>query len=107
MNKKFHIAINSTDLNASISDYTLRLGCEPCVIVQNDYALWRTEFLNFSVRCSGDSSNLRHLGWEDATALKFSKDIDCNGITWEKFTASQQQEEIESIWSGKIVIYED
>jgi hypothetical protein len=107
MNRKFHIAINTTDLDASISDYSLRLGSKPCIIVQNDYALWRTEFLNFSIRCSDDSGNLRHLGWEDETSLEFSTDIDCNGITWEKFTALQQQKEIESIWSGEAVRYED
>jgi hypothetical protein len=107
MDRKFHISISTTDLDASISDYSLRLGCKPCVIVQNEYALWRTEFLNFSIRCSDDSGNLRHLGWEDETALEFSKDVDCNGITWEKFTATQQQQEIESIWSEKAIKYED
>jgi hypothetical protein len=105
--KKFHIAINTVDLDASISDYTLRLECSPCVIVQNEYALWRTESLNFSIRCSDDNGNFRHLGWEDETALEFSKDIDCNGITWEKFTASQQQEEIELIWADKATKYGD
>jgi hypothetical protein len=94
-------------VSSTISDYSVRLGCKPCIIVQNEYALWRTEFLNFSIRCSDDSGNLRHLGWEDETAIEFSKDVDCNGITWEKFTATQQQQEIESIWSGEAIRYED
>jgi hypothetical protein len=107
MGRKFHIAINTTNLDASISDYTLRLECRPCVIVPNEYALWRTEFLNFSIRCSNDGGNFRHLGWEDSTALEFSKDLDCNGISWEKFTAHQQQQEIELIWADKAIKYED
>ncbi|AKG20145.1 hypothetical protein [Calothrix sp. 336/3] len=103
MSKKFHIAISVTDLEAAIADYSQRLGHQPCIIVPNEYALWRTETLNFSIRFSYDTEKLRHLGWEDDTASTFSEDIDVNGIAWERFTAAQQQQEVEALWSGNIV----
>ena len=107
LSKKFHIAISVTDLEASIIDYSLRLECKPCVIVPNEYALWCTESLKFSIRCSDNNSKLRHLGWEDNSAQEFSKDVDSNGITWERFTSNQQQQEIDFIWSDKVIRNED
>ena len=71
------------------------------MVVAGEYALWRTDTLNISVRkdetCSPGS--LRHLGWEDPTATNLSAETDVNGIIWEHFTASQQALEIKEIWS--------
>ncbi|GAB5500464.1 MAG: hypothetical protein PsegKO_27750 [Pseudohongiellaceae bacterium] len=98
--KKLHIAIATSDIGATIADYSARLGAEPCSFIENEYALWRTPTLNFSIRHddSVPSGELRHLGWEDPHAPKFSEDKDVNGITWERFSAEQQAEEINSIW---------
>jgi len=84
----------------TIKDYSGRLGCEPCSFIANEYALWRTEFLNFSVRQDPTCKpgELRHLGWEDSTAPQFSQTTDVNGIVWEKFSAQQQADEINEIW---------
>ena len=100
--KKFHIAIATHDIAATVADYRVRLGCEPCVVVAGEYALWRTESLNISVRqdTTGQPGALRHLGWEDSEADAFSADIDVNGILWERFSAKVQAEEIEEIWAG-------
>jgi hypothetical protein len=101
LNSKFHIALSVADLDASITDYSLRLGCSPCVVVPHEYALWRTDTLNFSIRETAEAGDkLRHLGWEDSTAESFTQDTDVNGIPWERFAASQQQAEIESLWPG-------
>ena len=98
--KKLHIAISTNKIEETIKDYTIRLEAEPCFFVQGEYALWRTETLNVSIRqdpkCT--SGELRHLGWEDSTASEFSEEADVNGIVWEKFTAQQQANEINELW---------
>jgi catechol 2,3-dioxygenase-like lactoylglutathione lyase family enzyme len=98
--KKLHIALSTNDIAASIKDYTTRLGCAPCSEVANEYALWRTESLNFSIRqdVSCPAGELRHLGWEDDAAEAFSEQKDINGVTWERFSAAQQAEEINALW---------
>lgn len=80
-------------------DYTDRLGAEPVVIVPGEYALWRTERLNLSIRkVNGSSDPLRHLGWEDSEAQSFTTETDCNGIVWENFATIHQAHEINEIW---------
>ncbi len=97
---KLHIAISTNRIEETIRDYSVRLGMEPCAYVPNEYALWRTESLNISVRQDPTCipGELRHLGWEDDSAQKFSKEKDVNGITWERFNAQQQADEINQIW---------
>lgn len=97
--RRIHIALSVEDIEASVVDYTQRLQCEPCVVVPNEYALWRTDGVNFSIRRSQPGAEkLRHLGWEDSSAKEFTQSQDINGIVWENFTASQQDEEIKRIW---------
>lgn len=98
--KKLHISISTDKIEASIKDYTIRLGMEPCSFIPNEYALWRTDLLNLSIR--QDSAcrpgELRHLGWEDNSVAEFSEEKDVNGITWERFSAQQQADEINELW---------
>ena len=98
--KKLHISISTNKLDESIKDYSKRLGQQPCSFVSNEYALWRTETLNISIRRDTDGSPgiLRHLGWEDESALVFDSEIDVNGITWENFNAEHQADEINHLW---------
>jgi hypothetical protein len=98
--KKFHIAISTDKIAATIADYSTRLGREPCVVVPDEYALWRTEQLNFSVRQDNTHSpgHLRHLGWEDAAVTEFTQDRDVNGVVWEHFNAQNQMNEIRATW---------
>jgi hypothetical protein len=100
--KRLHIAIASHNIQATIQDYTERLGTAPCCVIPNEYALWRTEALNLSVRedLSCPPGELRHLGWEDPTAKGFTTTTDVNGILWENFSAQFQADEIEEIWPG-------
>lgn len=100
--KKLHLAIATRNIEATVDDYSQRFGCKPCVVIAEQYALWRTESLNLSVRYDAlcQPGELRHMGWEDAEAAAFSTDIDVNGVTWEAFTAQQQAEEIEEFWPG-------
>lgn len=100
--KKLHLAIATNNIAASVQDYTLRLGCQPCAIVENQYALWRTETINMSVRqdSSCKPGELRHLGWEDTEASEFTSSTDVNNIVWEHFSEKQQAEEIEQTWPG-------
>jgi hypothetical protein len=80
--KKLHIAISTDKIEATIADYSARLGVQPCSFIPGAYALWRTESLNVSVR-------------QDATC-----EVGClrNGIVWERFTAQHQADEINEIW---------
>lgn len=98
--KKLHIALSTDKIEESIKDYTIRLGVEPCSHIANEYALWRTNILNVSIRqdSSCKPGELRHLGWEDSSASEFSEDKDVNGITWERFSAQQQADEINALW---------
>lgn len=96
--KRFHLALSVEDIQTSIDDYTRRLGCEPCVVIDGEYALWRTDTLNVSIRRTDEPSGLRHLGWEDPSAESFSAEPDTNGIVWERFSAELQQLEIEATW---------
>ncbi|MGB3308997.1 MAG: hypothetical protein WBG32_07070 [Nodosilinea sp.] len=100
MAKKLHIALSTEDVAASVADYSERLGCEPSLVVEGIYALWRTDHLNLSIRQAAGVSpgQLRHLGWEDDTAEAFTADVDVNGITWERFAAHHQADEINEIW---------
>ena len=96
--KKIHIAIGVSDIERSVKDYSKRLGM-PSFVVPNEYALWRTECVNFSIRRVAESpGTLRHLGWEDQTASDFTQDTDVNGIVWERFNANHQAEEIKDAW---------
>ncbi|MEX2515819.1 MAG: hypothetical protein WD572_02745 [Gammaproteobacteria bacterium] len=98
--RKLHIAISTDKIDETVEDYSRRLGAQPCSSIPSEYALWRTESLNVSVRqdpaCA--PGTLRHLGWEDSTATEFSQDTDVNGIVWERFAAQHQADEINGIW---------
>ncbi|MBE9157920.1 hypothetical protein IQ265_13950 [Nodosilinea sp. LEGE 06152] len=98
--KKLHIALSTEDIAASVADYSARLGCRPELVVEGIYALWRTDQLNLSIRRADGvpPGQLRHLGWEDDAAKAFTAEVDVNGITWERFAAHHQADEINQIW---------
>ncbi|MGB3138310.1 MAG: hypothetical protein WBG38_00830 [Nodosilinea sp.] len=98
--QKLHVALSVDDISASVSDYSVRLGCEPVLVIDKAYALWRTETVNLSIRQVGDgtSGSLRHLGWEDDQAETSTAEVDVNGIVWERFAAHHQADEISEIW---------
>ena len=94
-----HLALAVSNIEQSVADYSARLGVLPVVVVPGEYALWRTETLNLSIRKTSEpSGTMRHLGWEDTEATEFSTEADCNGIIWEKFSAFHQAQEINEIW---------
>jgi len=100
--KKFHIAIGTQNIQETVKDYSNRLSCEPDLVIENQYALWRTETLNFSIRKvdEKEAGLIRHIGWEDADATTFTADTDTNNILWEHFNAGLQAKEIEEAWPG-------
>lgn len=95
--KRFHISIAVTDYDASVADYTKRLGCAPDKQVKGRYARWRTDLLNFTVSCKPgqEGGAVRHIGFEDPDATIFSEATDANGIVWEHFSKDAQDAEIE------------
>ena len=99
IDKKFHIAVAVNDIEATVQEYSRRLGSPPTLVVANEYALWRTETLNFSIRKTQDAPGVvRHVGWEDPGATGFTRETDANGLLWERFTEQDQQEEIARLW---------
>ena len=98
--RKLHLALSTHDIGKTVEDYSQRLGLRPCVIVPDQYALWRTQSLNLSVRhdTASKAGCLRHLGWEDSSAKKLSNSTDINGLIWEHFSAAQQADEINELW---------
>ena len=100
--KKIHIALGVLDPDASVPEYSERLAAPPVAHIRGEYALWRTEQVNFSIRRTPpEQVGLRHLGWEDPTAESFSQAVDLNGIVWERFTPAQQLDEIAAAWPAK------
>ena len=100
--KTLHLALSTHDIEASVTDYSQRLGFGPCLVIPGEYALWRNDCINLSVRCDHESApgSLRHLGHENPSAAAFTETTDSNGITWEEFSAQQQATEIEALWPG-------
>lgn len=93
--KRFHIALAVADLEASISDYSVRLGQPPSAVVPGQYAMWRTELLNFSINEKPEmAGRLRHVGFEDDAAQGYSSSVDVNGLMWELFPAAEQDARI-------------
>jgi catechol 2,3-dioxygenase-like lactoylglutathione lyase family enzyme len=89
--KRFHIALAVSDLNASIDDYSARLGQPPQAVVTGTYAMWRTDQLNFSIRQQPDRrGQLCNFGFEDDDATGFTSEVDANGIPWERFSTVEQ-----------------
>jgi hypothetical protein len=93
--RRLHIALAVDDLDATIHDYSQRLGAAPVAVVAGVYALWRTAEVNLSVNCDPSSTErLRHLGVENDAVESKTVSTDVNGLVWESFTAAQQDEEI-------------
>src|SRR5258708_6853223 len=97
--KRIHIALGVRNIAASVKDYSKRLGCRPAVVIPGEYALWRTVCVNFSIRRDPkNAGRLRHLGFEDVRARRFTKSRDVNGVVWEQFSALHQKQEIAELW---------
>lgn len=97
--KRFHIALAVTDLDASINDYSKRLGQPPQAVVLGKYAMWRTDQLNFSIKQQAEcAGQLRHVGFEDDDAQNFTSEADINGIPWERFSPVTQDLQIISTY---------
>jgi catechol 2,3-dioxygenase-like lactoylglutathione lyase family enzyme len=96
--RRLHIALAVDDFDATIHDYSQRLGADPVVVV-GKYALWRTPEVNLSVNCdvaAGD--RLRHLGFEDDAVNTKSESTDVNGLLWESFSPRWQDEGIMRVY---------
>jgi catechol 2,3-dioxygenase-like lactoylglutathione lyase family enzyme len=97
--KRFHIALAVADLDASIADYSRRLEQAPSAVVPGQYAMWRTELLNFSINENpAKAGELRHVGFEDDAAEGYSSSVDVNGVLWERFSAAEQDNRIVSAY---------
>jgi hypothetical protein len=89
--KRFHIALAVADLDASIADYSARLGQPPQAVVIGTYAMWRTDQLNFSIRQQPErAGRICQLGFEDDAAPSFSSTTDVNDIEWQRFSTLEQ-----------------
>ncbi|MBY8965234.1 hypothetical protein [Algiphilus sp.] len=98
--RKLHLAISTDRIEAAVADFSRRLGATPCSYVAGQYALWRTDALNVSLRQDAEQTpgSLRHLGWEDPSAPEFTQESDIHGVLWEHFNAQHQAEEINALW---------
>ena len=97
--KRIHVALAVSNLADAIADTRHRLGAEPCVVVPGTYALFRTASVNLSLTENAEQAGqLRHLGVEDPEAAAFAAEAGPDGLVWERFTAEQQAEEINTCW---------
>jgi hypothetical protein len=85
------------DFDAALTEYSSRLGTTPDAVVTGRYARWRTDLLNFTISCKPGQPGgiVRHIGFEDDREPRFREEKDGRGITWEYFSLSQQDHEIE------------
>ena len=62
--KKFPIALGVSNIEESDRDYSLRFDQEADLVIPGEYAIWRTQTLNVSIRRVPleDSAKLRHFG---------------------------------------------
>ena len=101
--KRFHIALAVASLDASIADYSERLGQPPTAVVPGLYAMWRTDLLNFSINeTPGKAGQLRHVGFEDDAFDGYTKSTDINGLEWELFSAAGQDRRIVSTYGEAV-----
>ena len=97
--KRIHVALAVANLDDAIADTRRRLGVEPCVVVPGTYALFRTACANLSLTENAEQAGqLRHLGIEDPEAPAFTAEPGPDGFVWERFTAEQQADEINTHW---------
>jgi|TARA_Y100000389_G_scaffold202866_1_gene249526 hypothetical protein len=97
--KRLHLAIGVKNIENSIQDYQKKFNCKPAVVIENEYALFRTDSLNLSIRKVEDEKlGLRHLGWESEQYTGFTEETDCNGFIWEHFRKEDQIKEILDVW---------
>jgi hypothetical protein len=96
---KVHLAVAVADIEKSVAEYTRLLGSLPVHVVPGEYALWRTEVLNFSIRrVEGEVGRVRHVGFERDDAMSFQEYRDLNGLVWETFSKEEQAREILATW---------
>lgn len=89
--KRFHVSVSVTDLDTSIAEYARRFGKPPRTIVRDTYAMWRTDQVNFSVvHDPAHAGELRNLGFEDDDAADYERELDTNGVAWERFSSLTQ-----------------
>ncbi|MFM0340229.1 VOC family protein [Paraburkholderia fungorum] len=101
--KRFHIALAVASLEASIDDYSHRLGQPPTAVVPGRYAMWRTDLLNFSINEMPEKAGaLRHVGFEDDGVQAYSSSKDVNGLEWELFSAQEQDRRIVSTYGAAV-----
>ena len=99
--KRIHVALAVSNLDDVVADTRHRLGVEPCVVVPDTYALFRTASVNLSLTVNAEQAGrLRHLGVEDPEAEAFAAEPGPDGLVWERFTAEQQADEINALWPG-------
>ncbi len=98
MTKRVHIALGVRDLERSIDDYRAMLGLSPELVIPGQYALFRTDELNLSLRVQDGEPKVRHLGFEDDAATEFSVTRDSLGFEWERFARQNQLDEIREAW---------
>ena len=89
--KRFHLSVSVSDLGQAIADYTKRLGRPPRTMVHDTYAMWRTDEVNFSaVQDPEHAGQMRNVGFEDDDASDYERDVDTNGVVWERFSSMTQ-----------------
>lgn len=101
--RRIHVALAVDSLEATVADYTARLGAEPVAVVPGKYALWRTPEVNLSVNAdTSPEQRLRHIGFEDDTVMAKQEDHDVNGIMWETFSPTWQDEGIVRVYGQPV-----
>jgi hypothetical protein len=79
--KRFHLALGVSDVEASVDDYSQRLGCRSGLLIPGKYALWRTDAVNLSIRKVGHEAGGARRGhwramWSGVAMLSSSDYLD-------------------------------
>ena len=96
---KVHIAISVSDISKSVNQYTVFLKQKPILVIPDQYASWRTNKINLSLRKTNEMlGTIRHLGFEDDSFSSFNTFTDNNGVLWDTFNKVDQKHKIQTIW---------
>lgn len=101
--ERVHIAIGVSSLSESISFYEKKFSVSPELIIPHEYALFKTETMNISLRVVPENQiGVRHVGVESMRFDSFTAEKDPSGVLWESFNEQAQYDEIEEIWPNSI-----
>lgn len=106
--KRFHMTLQVPNLDQSIIEYSEIFNQEPCCVIPQRLALWRTPELNFLLRDSGKKRMaVLQLGWEYDYLDNSQRFKDINQLSWLFFATHMQDDAINQLQEPRVQYFEE